>query len=107
MSTRPPHPGAGSACTVRLVHDDSIETSPPVTAGRACCCPALPLARVTIPRSATRPHSTDLLLCGHHYRVSRQALVAAGATVTVLPGLSGNPPQGLLPDLPAPREPVT
>ncbi len=28
-----------------------------------------------------RPHPVDLLLCGHHYRVSRAALRAAGATV--------------------------
>jgi hypothetical protein len=28
----------------------------------------------------------DLLLCGHHYRVSRQALAAAGARVENLPG---------------------
>jgi hypothetical protein len=60
-----------------------------------------------MPPSAARPHSTDLLLCGHHYRNSRQALVAAGATVTVLPGPSGSPPDGLLPDLPAPRVPVS
>ena len=28
----------------------------------------------------------DLLLCGHHYRVSRRALDAAGALVRCLPG---------------------
>ncbi|MGE5132223.1 MAG: hypothetical protein ACM32E_04840 [Gemmatimonadota bacterium] len=28
----------------------------------------------------------DLLLCGHHYRVSRRALDAAGALVLPLPG---------------------
>ena len=28
-----------------------------------------------------RPHATELLLCGHHYRRSRRALAAAGATV--------------------------
>ena len=28
----------------------------------------------------------DLLLCGHHYRVSWQALAAVGATVYDLPG---------------------
>ena len=30
-------------------------------------------------------HSTELMLCGHHYRVSRAALAAAGA-VRELPG---------------------
>jgi hypothetical protein len=34
-----------------------------------------------MPPTATRPHQTDLLLCGHHYRASRDALAAAGATV--------------------------
>jgi hypothetical protein len=28
----------------------------------------------------------DLLLCGHHYRVSRQALAAARARIAILPG---------------------
>jgi len=28
----------------------------------------------------------DLLLCGHHYRVSRQALIGAGASIYDMPG---------------------
>ena len=28
----------------------------------------------------------DLLLCGHHYRLSQWTLAAAGAVVQVLPG---------------------
>jgi hypothetical protein len=28
-----------------------------------------------------RPHSVDLLLCGHHYRTSCAALAAVGAVV--------------------------
>jgi hypothetical protein len=28
----------------------------------------------------------DLLLCGHHYRVSRQVLAAARARIEILPG---------------------
>ena len=28
-----------------------------------------------------RPHAVDLLLCGHHFRVSQAALTAAGAAV--------------------------
>ena len=35
-----------------------------------------------------RPGETDLLLCGHHYLVSRRALAAAGASVRELPGTS-------------------
>lgn len=54
--------------------------------GDACCCPARPAVRVVMPPTASRRHTTELLLCGHHYRVSRAALAAAGATVTELPG---------------------
>lgn len=36
--------------------------------------------REEIPMPA-RPHCTDLLLCRHHYRVSKTAIVAAGAVV--------------------------
>lgn len=53
---------------------------------RACCCPADPVVRVIMPPTAGRPHSVDLLLCGHHYRVSRRALDAAGVLVLSLPG---------------------
>ena len=39
-----------------------------------------------MPPTASRPHEADLLLCGHHYRVSRRALEAARAAVRELPG---------------------
>jgi hypothetical protein len=55
-------------------------------ADRACCCPAKPLVEVIMLPAADRPHGTDLLLCGHHYRASRRALVAASAIVYELPG---------------------
>ena len=48
---------------------------------RACCCPARPVVRVLIPPAPARPHSVDLLLCGHHYRASCAALAAAGAVI--------------------------
>jgi hypothetical protein len=51
------------------------------SASRACCCPARPAVVVLMPSAPGRPHRTDLLLCRHHYRVSRQALAAAGAVV--------------------------
>jgi hypothetical protein len=35
-----------------------------------------------------RPYPVDLLLCGHHYRVCRQALIAAGASIYDMPGKS-------------------
>ena len=34
-----------------------------------------------IPPAFARPHSVDLLLCGHHYRASGAALAAAGAVI--------------------------
>jgi hypothetical protein len=34
-----------------------------------------------LPPAAGRPHATDLLLCGHHYRLARRALAAAGALI--------------------------
>jgi hypothetical protein len=69
----------------------SSETKPPKSAAQLidwhalrmadrACCPARPAVIAVMPSTASRPHPTDLLLCGHHYRVSRQAL-AAGAAV--------------------------
>ena len=46
---------------------------------RACCCPARPIVRVSMPPVAGRPYPVDLWLCGHHYRSSLAALDAAGA----------------------------
>ena len=54
--------------------------------GRACCCPARPAVRIVMPPGPSRRCSTELLLCGHHYRVSRAALAAARAVVSELPG---------------------
>jgi hypothetical protein len=50
----------------------------------ACCCPARPVVRVIMPATAERTHPVDLWLCGHHFRASLQALLAAGATVEYL-----------------------
>jgi len=50
-------------------------------AARACCCPARPVVTVVMPPTASRPHPVDLLLCGHHFRVSQAALRVAGAVV--------------------------
>ena len=41
---------------------------------RACCCPAKPMVTVVMQPNARRPYPVDLLLCGHHYRVSQAAL---------------------------------
>jgi len=74
--------------------------------GPACCCPAMPVVRVVMPPTAARPHPTDLLLCGHHYRVSRQKLAALNATVQKLPGVSGDA-VALFVDEPRSRAPVS
>jgi len=65
----------------------------PAVPSRACCCPARPVVRVIMPSTANRPHSVDLWLCGHHYRASLQALLAAGATVEDLT-VTADQPQG-------------
>ena len=60
--------------------DDAVSTDPLVPM-RSCCCPARPAVKVVMPPTAGRRHSVDLWLCGHHYRASLAALLAAGATV--------------------------
>ena len=72
----PGSPAAGTA------PDDRAAWSRPHDLGdRACCCPARPVMRVLIPPAPARPHSVDLLLCGHHYRTSGAALAAVGAVI--------------------------
>ena len=55
-------------------------------ADRACCCPAPPAVIVVVPASADRPLPTELLLCGHHYRLAQEALAERGDTVLDLDG---------------------
>ncbi len=52
-----------------------------LAADHACCCSAGPAVVVVMPPSPGRDHATELLLCGHHYRLSSKALAAAGAVV--------------------------
>ena len=99
MNARFFHPaGRGNAQPARM-HDDTIQDRRTVPAGSACCCPAKPIVQVVMPSTATRSHRTELLLCGHHYRVSRAVLAAANATVTELPGISDSPLAALVADL--------
>ena len=55
-------------------------------AERACCCTAQPAVIAVLPASNGGSAATDLLLCGHHYRQSRLALIARGATFLDLDG---------------------
>ena len=65
--------------------DDAIP-SRGTAAGPADCCLARATVRVTMPPTQARPHPAELMLCGHHYRVSRVALAAVHAEVRALPG---------------------
>jgi hypothetical protein len=47
----------------------------------ACCCTARPVVKVIMPATRSRPHPVDLWLCGHHWRASRAAVCATGASV--------------------------
>jgi hypothetical protein len=70
-------------------------------ANRACCCSSRLAVIVVMPPSPARPHSTELLLCGHHYRGSRSTLVAAGATVVDPSGRPVSPQREIWVGLPA------
>jgi hypothetical protein len=85
MNARFEHPSAKSY-GVAVPPVPGATAGSAVLAGRACCCAARSAVQVTMPPTDIRPHETDLLLCGHHYRVSRRALEAARAAVRELPG---------------------
>ena len=90
MNARHLHPSArkNSAAVQCDPGTAGTAASPAGLPGRACCCPAKAAVRVIMPPAQGRPGETDLLLCGHHYLVSRRALSAAGASVRELPGTS-------------------
>ena len=84
-----PHRGAAPAG--ERPHTDVTSWRPAWRCGRSCCCPARPVVLVWMPPAGDRPHRTDLLLCAHHYRVSRDALRAAGARAV---DMNGEPVSG-------------
>lgn len=47
---------------------------------RSCCCPAPPVYQVVLPTSGC-DHIVEILLCGHHFRESRESLRARGAWI--------------------------
>jgi uncharacterized Zn-binding protein involved in type VI secretion len=95
MSVNPSAPGYGAAATATSSRQDGrrqpgtlyVDLRAARRAGRSCCCPARPAVIAVMPPAPGRPHQTDLLLCGHHYRVCRQALAASGATVVDIDGI--------------------
>jgi hypothetical protein len=106
MNARSLHPAGQGSTAAGLLHDDTIVPYSAAALGPARCCPAHPVVRVIMPATAARRHRTELLLCGHHYRVSHQALAAANATVSELVGPEGSARTALLPELPRPSVPV-
>ena len=88
MNTSSLHPSAGKDDAAAQPSPGNVASMPANLADLAdlaCCCPAQAMVRVILPPTAARLHETELLLCGHHYRVARQALTAAHATVCELP----------------------
>ena len=50
-----------------------------IAAERACCCSAKPAVAVVLEAHDLDTQPVALLLCGHHYRLCREALRAMGA----------------------------
>ena len=93
MNARSMHPSAQNASSADQGRStDAVTATAPsaAIADRACCCPATAAVRVIMPATTARPAETDLLLCGHHYRVSRRALARAGAVIFELPGTAAD-----------------
>jgi hypothetical protein len=66
---------------------------------RSCCCQAAPQVKIVLPAGVGRRLPTDLLLCAHHFRLSREVLSAMGAAAydaagTVLPTTTPEPDAG-------------
>jgi hypothetical protein len=77
----PPQKAPATAHDVVPADNTVREAEPAWLLETACCCPARPAVRVVMPASDDRPRSAELLLCGHHFRNSREALIVAGASV--------------------------
>jgi hypothetical protein len=88
--------GGSTSESVKLLPVPNQWSSPLCDESRACCCPAQPVARVIMPPTDGRPNRVELLLCGHHYRTSRQTIATAGATVQDFPGRAGAAEAALL-----------
>ena len=79
---------ATTAATERPVTSEpaAVYTASARYADRACCCLAQPAVMAVMPPGGERLAETDLLLCWHHYRISKAALAAAGATILDMSG---------------------
>jgi hypothetical protein len=45
-----------------------------------------PVVKVLMPPMADRTYQVELLLCGHHFRVSQWTLASSGAVAHAIPG---------------------
>ncbi len=93
MSTKFEHPSymdtpgrAASRSWPQQPEREALSRPPRRYPDRACCCSAAPAVVAVIPPANGRREPTELLLCGHHYRTSKSALEAAGATLLDLRG---------------------
>jgi hypothetical protein len=75
------HPAGTGATECSPASDTPSLTARLAAADRACCCLAKPVVLVLLPPTARHDHAVDLLLCGHHYHVCKDALDTAGALV--------------------------
>jgi hypothetical protein len=88
------HPSEGESQPLDVRFTD------PSVPSRSCCCLARPAVKVLMPPTASRSRPVDLWLCGHHFRASLKALLAAGATIEDL-SVSVGPAQDQRPAAPA------
>ncbi len=86
LSVRPSHPADVASWLAAARDVLTIDWHAVRRADRACCCPAIPVVVAVLPPAADRAHDTEVLLCGHHYRICRSALAAAHALVVDMAG---------------------
>ena len=72
--------------------------------GACCCSAAAKVQLVMVPAGGRGP--VELLLCGHHYRVSSPALVTTGAAAFDLDGMPLLDPGGNHLGVPADHQPL-
>ena len=77
----PPQSAPTSAPDAPPVDDHLHRAEPAWVLDMACCCPSRPAVRVVMPAAKDRPHPAEILMCGHHYRASSEALIQARASV--------------------------
>ena len=77
----PPQDATATVHEAERIDDSQQQAEPAWVLEVACCCPSRPAVRVVMPVAPDRPRPAELLLCGHHYRASRERLVRSRAAV--------------------------